>query len=62
MPFFDQPVPPAAPGRPPYEVEVVKQWTAEIARAGKCDGPIFGTLSAFQADSSIPEFRGSYAC
>ena len=33
MPFFDQPAPPAAPGRPPYEVEVVKKWTAEIARA-----------------------------
>ena len=31
MPFFDQPVPPAAPGRPPYEHEVVKKWTAEIA-------------------------------
>ena len=33
MPFFDQPVPPAAPGRPPYEHEVVKKWTAEIARS-----------------------------
>jgi NAD(P)H-dependent FMN reductase len=40
MPFFDQPVPPAMPGRPPYEHEVVKKWTAEIARS---DGFIFVT-------------------
>src|SRR5437016_1845201 len=40
MPFFDQPVPPAMPGRPPYEHEVVKQWTAEIARS---DGFVFVT-------------------
>ena len=33
MPFFDQPVPPAAPGRPAYEHDMVKKWTAEIARA-----------------------------
>ncbi len=38
MPFFDQPVPPAMPGRGPYENEVVKKWTAEIARS---DGFIF---------------------
>src|ERR1039458_6508866 len=31
MPFFDQPTPPAMPGRPPYEHEVVKKWTAQIA-------------------------------
>jgi NAD(P)H-dependent FMN reductase len=31
MPFFDQPMPPALPGRPPYENEVVKKWTAQIA-------------------------------
>jgi len=40
MSFFDQPVPPAMPGRPPYENEVVKRWTAEIARS---DGFIFVT-------------------
>jgi NAD(P)H-dependent FMN reductase len=40
MPFFDQPVPPAMAGRPPYQHEVVKQWTAEIARS---DGFIFVT-------------------
>jgi NAD(P)H-dependent FMN reductase len=31
MPFFDQPMSPALPGRPPYEHEVVKKWTAQIA-------------------------------
>src|SRR4029077_13038277 len=40
MPFFAQPVPPAMPGRPAYENEVVKKWTAEIARS---DGFIFVT-------------------
>jgi NAD(P)H-dependent FMN reductase len=40
MPFFDQPMPPAMPGRAPYENEVVKAWTAEIARS---DGFIFVT-------------------
>jgi NAD(P)H-dependent FMN reductase len=40
MPFFDQPVPPATPGRPPYEHAVVRKWTAEIARA---DGFVFVT-------------------
>ena len=33
MPFFDQPMPTALPGRPPYEHEVVKKWTAQIAAA-----------------------------
>ena len=40
MPFFDHPVPPGMPGRPPYEHEVVKRWTTEIARS---DGFIFVT-------------------
>ena len=40
LPFFDQPVPPAMPGRPPYANEMVKRWTAEIARS---DGFIFVT-------------------
>ena len=31
MPFFDQPMPPAMPGRAPYEHETVKRWTAAIA-------------------------------
>ena len=33
LPFFDQPVAPAMPGRPPYENEVVRKWTAAIARS-----------------------------
>src|SRR6266567_4814590 len=40
MPFFDQPLPPAMPGRPPYEHEVVKRWTAAI---GASDGFVFVT-------------------
>ena len=40
MPFFDQAAPPASPGRAPYQHEVVKKWTAEIAAA---DGFIFVT-------------------
>jgi NAD(P)H-dependent FMN reductase len=38
MPFFDQPAPPAMPGRPPYMNEVVRNWTAAIARS---DGFVF---------------------
>jgi NAD(P)H-dependent FMN reductase len=33
MPFFDEPVSPAMPGRAPYEHEVVRRWTAEIGAA-----------------------------
>src|SRR5579863_1470875 len=40
MPFFDQPMPPAMPGRPPYEHEVVKKWTAQIWAS---DGFVFVT-------------------
>src|SRR5436190_6317889 len=40
MPFFDQPVSPAMPGRRPYEHEVVKKWTAAIAES---DGFVFVT-------------------
>ena len=40
MPFFDQPVPPAMPGWPPYENEVVRKWTAAIAQS---DGFVFVT-------------------
>src|ERR1700746_2297380 len=40
MPFFDQPLPPAMPGRPPYEHDVVKKWTDQIATA---DGFVFVT-------------------
>lgn len=40
MPFFDQPVSPATPGRRPYENEVVNTWTAAIAQS---DGFVFVT-------------------
>jgi NAD(P)H-dependent FMN reductase len=40
MPFFDQPVPPATPGKAPYAHEVVKRWTAAI---GQSDGFVFVT-------------------
>ncbi len=33
MPFFDQPVSPATPGRGPYANEVVKRWTSAIAQS-----------------------------
>jgi NAD(P)H-dependent FMN reductase len=38
MPFFDEAVTPASPGRAPYSNEVVARWTAEIAAA---DGFVF---------------------
>lgn len=40
LPFFDQPAPPAMPGRLPYAEPVVQKWTAEIAAS---DGFIFVT-------------------
>src|ERR1700731_4667176 len=40
MPFFDQAVPPAMPGRQPYENEVVRKWAAAI---GASDGFLFVT-------------------
>ena len=40
MPFFDQALTPAMPGRAPYENEVVKRWTAEVAAS---DGFVFVT-------------------
>jgi NAD(P)H-dependent FMN reductase len=40
MPFFDQAMPPAMPGRPPYENEIVRKWTAAIDAS---DGFIFVT-------------------
>jgi NAD(P)H-dependent FMN reductase len=40
MPFFDQPMTPATPGRPPFANEVVQKWTAAIAQS---DGFVFVT-------------------
>jgi NAD(P)H-dependent FMN reductase len=50
MPFFDQPVSPATPGRPPYEEKVVKQWTAAIA---KSDGFVFVTPEYNYGSSAV---------
>jgi len=33
MPFFDQPLTPATPGRPVFNNEVVQKWTAAIAQS-----------------------------
>ena len=33
MPFFDQAALPAMPGRAPYQNDIVRKWTAEIARS-----------------------------
>jgi NAD(P)H-dependent FMN reductase len=40
MPFFEEAVPPATPGRAPYANEVVARWTKEI---GAADGFVFVT-------------------
>jgi NAD(P)H-dependent FMN reductase len=40
MPFFDQPLTPAMPGRLGFQHEVVQKWTAAIARS---DGFVFVT-------------------
>jgi NAD(P)H-dependent FMN reductase len=50
MPFFDQPMPPAMPGRPPYEHEVVKKWTAQIAAS---DGFVFVTPEYNHGPSAV---------
>jgi NAD(P)H-dependent FMN reductase len=40
MPFFDQPLTPAMPGRPAFKDEVVQRWTDAIAQS---DGFVFVT-------------------
>ncbi|MET0499029.1 MAG: NAD(P)H-dependent oxidoreductase [Steroidobacteraceae bacterium] len=40
MPFFDQPLPPAMPGRAAFDNPVVQKWTAAIAQS---DGFVFVT-------------------
>jgi NAD(P)H-dependent FMN reductase len=50
MPFFDAPMPPAMPGRPPYEHEVVKKWTAQIAAS---DGFVFVTPEYNHGPSAV---------
>src|SRR6266436_4046771 len=68
MPFFDQPVPPAMPGRAPYEHETVKRWTAAIAAS---DGFIVVTPEYNYGPSAVlknaidwvyPEWKRKAAC
>jgi NAD(P)H-dependent FMN reductase len=50
MPFFEEPIPPATPNRAPYQQDVVRKWTAEIARA---DGFVFVTPEYNHGPSAI---------
>ena len=50
MPFFDQAVSPATPGRAPYEHEVVRRWTAAIAAS---DGFVFVTPEYNYGSSAV---------
>src|SRR3989442_14422880 len=50
MPFFDQAVSPATPGRAPYENDVVKRWTAAIAAS---DGFVFVTREYNYGPSAV---------
>jgi NAD(P)H-dependent FMN reductase len=50
MPFFDEPIPPAMPGRPPYEHEVVKRWTQAVAAS---DGFIIVTPEYNHGPSAV---------
>jgi NAD(P)H-dependent FMN reductase len=68
MPFFDQPVPPATPGRPVYENEVVQKWTAAI---GQSDGFVFVTPEYNYGPAAVlknaidwvyPEWKRKAAC
>ena len=53
MPFFDQPVPPAMPGRAPYEHEIVKRWTAAIAASDGLYSSLRNTTTAPQQCSRM---------
>src|ERR1700752_4411373 len=68
MPFFDQPVPPAMPGRAAFEHEVVQRWTAAIAQS---DGFVFVTPEYNYGTSAVlknaidwvyPEWHRKAAC
>ncbi|SCK26590.1 NADPH-dependent FMN reductase [Vogesella sp. LIG4] len=50
MPFFDAPLPPAMPGRPAYEHEVVQRWTQAIAAS---DGFIIVTPEYNHGTSAV---------
>jgi NAD(P)H-dependent FMN reductase len=68
MPFFDQPAPPAAPGRPAYQNEVVQRWTTAIAQS---DGFVFVTPEYNYGPAAVlknaidwvyPEWKRKPAC
>jgi NAD(P)H-dependent FMN reductase len=68
MPFFDQPMTPATPGRPPFANEVVQKWTAAIAQS---DGFVFVTPEYNYGPSAVlknaidwvyPEWHRKAAC
>jgi NAD(P)H-dependent FMN reductase len=68
MPFFDQPVTPAMPGRSAFPNEVVQRWTAVI---GRSDGFIFVTPEYNYGPSAVlknaldwvyPEWHRKAAC
>jgi NAD(P)H-dependent FMN reductase len=50
MPFFDGAMSPAMPGHPPYENEIVKQWTAAVAAS---DGFVFVAPEYNHAPSAV---------
>src|ERR1700687_4430283 len=59
IPFFDQPVPPAMPGRAPYEHEVAKRWTAAIAAS---DGFVFVTPEYTYGPSAVLKNAIDWVC
>jgi NAD(P)H-dependent FMN reductase len=68
MPFFDQPLTPAMPGRPAFEHDVVKRLTAAIAQS---DGFVFVTPEYNFGPAAVlknaidwvyPEWRRKAAC
>ena len=68
MPFFDQQVTPATPGRPAFEHEVVRKWTSAIAQS---DGFVFVTPEYNYGPSAVlknaidwvyPEWHRKAAC
>jgi len=68
MPFFDQPLTPAMPGRPVFEHKVVQKWTTAI---GASDGFIFVTPEYNYGTSAVlknaidwvyPEWHRKAAC
>ena len=68
MPFFDQPAPPAAPGRPAYGDDAVQRWTAAIAQS---DGFVIVTPEYNYGPAAVlknaidwvyPEWKRKAAC